>query len=376
MSSDRAEYMLHIASIVHLTDLHLFIHANGTERPPSDRTLVARLTRAVLERTISGLASGLATADSTVFQELCEFLPEIVEAECSQDAKVVILQTGDVDAFGSVPPDGLAGYTFLHSQLWPRLQGLGATCIDVYGNHDIWSGHPPLPLGSHDVKHLMDLPAFNSDWAVPIPVHCHGGVTLHFHRVNTVIRNRFRGGILARGGVSPHPPPRSVSQEDIPKVLASVRECPGDESAPTFEILVCHNPPHLFSPGIGTEFTTGYFYGHREAGELTPDPITLVIAGHRHLLNPAEPISANDGTQAPLRAGAGQLVAASPTQRDGNPNSLSVYRLYCDDAHSMLHVDRLNFKTGWETGISSIPTIERGIISDLRVQRTRGSSAV
>lgn len=357
----------HLASIVHVPDLHLFVHPDGRTRDPRDRRFVERVAIAVL----GTVFHGLGTADDKAVDQLVRFLPRVIEVERRQGGAVVVVQTGDVEAFGHLSPGGLAGFQYLHDVVWPQLEQPGVTVIDVYGNHDIWPGHPPLPGEVHDARYLSALPRIGADWTLPIEVAAPGAI-LRFHRLNTVIINRLRGGLTARGGVGPHPPSDVLRRSDTEAVLRRIGDAARAGAESTLNIVLCHHPPHLFKAGLGTRYTTGYLAGAGTFAGLTPDRVALVIAGHRHALDPpaGARLDASGGHQPPLRPGSGQLVAESPTQRDGNPNSLSVYRLGLEDDGNIT-VDRLRFGFTPATGLRRLPARDDRVLAGLRPGRVR-----
>ena len=277
------EMKQHLASIVHLPDLHLFTHPNGRMRDPSDRRFVERKTIAVL----GTVFHGLATADNDALDQLTRFLPTVVDQEQGTGGGVIVVQTGDVETFGYVEPYGLAGFQYLHDVVWVELENHGATVIDLYGNHDIWPGHPPLPGDVHEATQVSQLPRIGLDWSSPFEVATSSGAVLRFHRLNTIITNKWKGGALARGGVGPHPPfSGGFVISEIEEVLSRVKDSAPARAEPTLDIVLCHHPPHLFEAGLKTRYTTGYLMGADDLADLTPQPIALVIAGHRHALDP------------------------------------------------------------------------------------------
>jgi 3',5'-cyclic AMP phosphodiesterase CpdA len=363
----------HLASIVHLPDLHLFTHPDGRMRDPSDRRLRERMGIAVL----GTVFHGLATADNDALDQLIRYLPTVIRQEERAGGQVIIVQTGDVETFGYVEPYGLAGFQFLHRVVWGELEKQGASIFDLYGNHDIWPGHPPLPGDTHDARHVSALPRIGIDWSLPFEVATSAAVVLRFHRLNTIIANKWKGGALARGGVGPHPPfDGGFVIGEIEDVLSDINDSAPARAEPTLDVVLCHHPPHLFSAGLKTRYTTGYLVGADDLADLTPEPITLVIAGHRHALNPppAAQLDSSTGEQPPLKPGANQLVAESPTQRDGNSNSLSVYRLYLEDDGTVT-VDRLRFGFTPASGLARTPVNDEGLIRGLRLRTVNDAGA-
>jgi hypothetical protein len=356
--------MVHVASIVHLTDLHLSVLRDGQERSPDQRKRLEHLAMAALGR----IKSGVATASPLRLRELIDFLPQIVRVEGEGGAPVVVVQTGDVEAHGHVDPDPYGSFHYLHDHVWPRLRAQGATCIDLYGNHDIWPGHPPLPGSTHDARRLQALSAFQQPWAGPVLVPANQ-LDLAFHRLNTVVTGRFTGGILARGGIGPHPPDVPYEPAHVEAVLTDVLARVGDTSRRRLHVILCHHPPHSFRSGWFTEWTSGYLQGREHFARLTPDRVALIIAGHRHALDPVASLDCSRGKQPPVASGAGQLVSESPTQRDRNPNSLSVYRLHYASDRDMIAVERLLFAAPKHTGLQRRPDEQRSdvVLHNLRI---------
>ncbi len=115
-------------------------------------------------------------------------------------------------------------------------------------------------------------------------------------------------------------------------------------------VLALHHPPHFFTGSLFSQVTSGRLVQSLEVGACAEySRLHLVMAGHRHQLDPAEGAS-YDGrsaapNQLPLNSTRGQLVAESPTAhsdlREGSGrNSLSVYRIYLDEDRDVLRVAR------------------------------------
>lgn len=137
---------MHVASIVHVTDMHLYLDGDGNMRRPSQRALGDRILRTILAP-LPALAHGLDIADGAAWTQLRRRLDAVVEVETGLGACCVIAHTGDAEAFGMSPGGYFTAWGELHGRLWPRLAALGATPVDIYGNHDIWPGTFPLLAG-------------------------------------------------------------------------------------------------------------------------------------------------------------------------------------------------------------------------------------
>ena len=115
------------------------------------------------------------------------------------------------------------------------------------------------------------------------------------------------------------------------------------------------------------------------AQQLAEAGVDLVLAGHRHRLDPAfgHTIDAAGPEQWPLPAGLAQMVAISPTiptdvpaarkDPEGSPRSgLCVYRLMVASGALSLH--RVIHST--EPGTGDKPILEGATITGLSVRRT------
>jgi len=163
-------------------------------------------------------------------------------------------------------------------------------------------------------------------------------------RVNTVSRTMLQE-TQATGNVSDHPP------ADAP--LKLVLDDPADafqpwQGRPTVRVAIVHHPPHPFRIADGDSLKTALLEGAAELAERLADlGVQLVIAGHRHRLDPPRhPPAGRPPAQEPLRTPPVQLVAQSPTPDTLVPVgdrgdyaglqglSFSRYRLLADDAGS------------------------------------------
>lgn len=103
-----------------------------------------------------------------------------------------------------------------------------------------------------------------------------------------------------------------------------------------------HHPAHDFGASRIRRFVrgraTGALVGRRELADvLTELGVSLVLAGHRHALDPAQ--GSTSTGQPPLHLDTLQLVADSPTLTRGG-KSFSLYRLDVDDPPTKVTVVR------------------------------------
>lgn len=352
---------MHVASIIHVTDLHLYLDNEGNMRRPSQRALGDRILRAILAP-VPALAHGLDIADGAAWTQLRRRLGTIVRVETGLGARCVIVQTGDVEAFGMSTGGYFTGWSDLHERLWPELAALGATQVDIYGNHDIWPGTFPLLAGRQAHKELARLPAFADAWPSEVGLTTEAGLRLRFHRVNTVLSQLFGGGLAARGGVGLHPMNDEWGATDIGTTVDALRSAiAADPFRPALNVLLMHHPAHLFDAGFGTPQTTGQLHGRQQLCDSLSDMgVGLVVAGHRHRLNPqygAHP----PHEQPPLPQGVLQLVASSATAV-GDERSFSVYRLHWEPGSPSVTVDRLVFDYTPSGGLAMEPRFEPGLM--------------
>ncbi|MDH4144750.1 MAG: metallophosphoesterase [Acidimicrobiia bacterium] len=347
-----AEEPVHAASIVHITDTHLFVNEHGVTRSRRERTRLVR----VLERLgVSDL--DFATADMAErFSQALQRAVDLERAMLPATGPIVAVHTGDAEAFGSSDQrQAFSGFGHVASILAGA--GLQDAVVAVYGNHDVWPGSVAL-FGLNGPRHDPQKRAL--DEAVDIVGHLPppaplrfptgAGFDMVFVPLNSVNSDAVRGGLLAYGRVSHHPP----SIAPVFDLVAAYELRPRD-----LNIAVMHHPPHFYRP-LTVRDRLGV--GHLEdaefvARELAAAGIDLVLAGHRHRLDPAfgGHVDAADPTQWPLPAGVAQLVAISPTMptdpaaarhdpADSPRSGLCVYRVMAASGSVSLH--RLIHPTG------------------------------
>ena len=353
---------MHIATLVHLTDLHLFVDDQGVTRDVSSQRWARRLRRALatsssqdrrhrLTKLLSAvpvLGKGVDSADETLWCTLMATLQQLVSDE---PAPVAVVQTGDVEAFGSgwdgqsAYPGFAAVHALAQSVVSPRVRW-----FDIYGNHDTWFGAPPL-AGVTAAQHrrncltsICGVPglagAWQSVWDPPMAT-ADTAHTLQIIRINSVTTGTFPAA-LARGRVLRHPPPAQPTDADTRACLDDLRSIGPLPGPGCLRVAMIHHPPHNFGDGrfgrlVGS-LSTGALSGRSELAQvLTEIGVRLVLAGHRHALDPGR--SATEIRQSPLGPATLQFVADSPTLDAAEP-SFALYRLYTDDVSGQLTVRR------------------------------------
>nr|MDQ5808905.1 metallophosphoesterase [Actinomycetota bacterium] len=305
-----------VATIFHLSDLHLHVDADGFLR--SDETRLGRLRERVAER-FAGLPllEGTAVHDVHALAMLRRDLRLWIERERAEhDAPIVVAQTGDVEALGGIPGDAddwreaFPSWAFLHDEA----EGCGSDWVHLFGNHDTWPGVFPLAAFDRTVnrERIADVPLLAGDWNEPIAIDGLGGIRVVIARVNTVPRD-FRRELFASGRLTALPP----ADDSVAALLEELREAfePYDGGR-VVRIALMHHPPHAFAAGRLAQLTNAHFHGAQEVADALRDArVQLVVAGHRHALDPPLGTQRYGFSQRPLDAPTVQLVAESPTQR-------------------------------------------------------------
>ena len=343
-----------IATIFHVTDMHLFVDASGERRQDAEQAarLMVAVAKIVRVPKLQALLSGTAWQNDEALKALIQDLAEQVanERRDEPEAPVVVLQTGDVEALGSAAaPDKLdyeafPSWAFVHNKLRAAVADAGGPWLDIFGNHGTWPGaYPPMQVRHRAInrERIATVPGLEGPWPGAVEILTGASVAaipVAVARINTVSRTLLEE-TMASGAVSDHPP-SGASVDDVLNDLAHQLAPWLDQRA--VRIVVLHHPPHPFDATFRTELTTGWLEDRDElAQRLRELRVQLVVAGHRHKLNPA--LSAEwvalPWQQPPLLAPTVQLVAESPTQdsfapmgdeteyRDLEPRSFCRYRL-------------------------------------------------
>ena len=369
-----------MASMLHVTDTHLFVDDTGRTRSSRDRSRLVR----VLDR--FGV-SDLEFASAGAGERLREVLHTAVAHERSvlpEGAPLLAVHSGDAEAFGpSWRPGHFTGFDLLQ-RLFAEV-GLSEMPIAVYGNHDVWPGTVAL-LGLNGPRQCVQQQAIADSAAIvgllppaePLRFVTAHGPDVVIVPLNTVNTGAVRGGIFAYGRLSAHP----AAETDVLEQIASYGLTSGD-----LNIAVMHHPIHFYRPvTLRDRLGIGQLAKSASVGQAFADAgIDVVIAGHRHRLDPAfgQSIDASAGGQPPLPNGMAQLVAISPTiptddaaaKRDpeGVPRSgLCLYRFLV--AGTSVTIERVIYPT--EFGWPNDPLVESRVVHGLVKQpspSTRGA---
>jgi hypothetical protein len=342
-----------IASIFHLTDMHLLVDESGQTRddPLRRARLLVELARKAPFSGVRGLCSGSMWHERKALLALADTLPALIareRQEVEEGTPVIALQTGDVEALGSAAPPALVSheafpsFAFVQNRLRPSS---GADCwLDLYGNHDTWPGaYPPMRARHAAINRarIATIPDLHGPWPeLAPPLTGPTGIPVLLARLNSVSRTLLEE-TRATGRVSDHPPAETPLKQVLDELSALFDPWRGREAV---RIVLMHHPPHAFKVEAGESLTTADLVGAQELAErLAEDHVQLVIAGHRHKLDPPlQPGPEHRPAQPPLRAPTVQLVAETPTQEtvpskgdttsyDGvQRRSFARYRLWSD----------------------------------------------
>ena len=155
-----------IASIVHLTDIHLYLSLDGKTHRPVEHEAHIKFLEKQAYRFDSvrwrKLFAGLSEHRPTALRMLKSRLPEVIREERREAIRVhrdadgrklpiVIAQTGDVEAYGARRDNRgnpcFPGWRHLQASIAPLLEqadkGNEHAWIDIFGNHDVWGGAVP-----------------------------------------------------------------------------------------------------------------------------------------------------------------------------------------------------------------------------------------
>lgn len=377
-----------IGSIFQLADLHLFVDEQGNARPLAEQHASVSLLFEIAERSelqwLQNRVAGFSLPNMSAWTALRLRLPELVRAERRRegglDVPILVLQTGDVETFGRADAralrglDPYPGFTFLRRTLWPTVLAEGAdAAIDMYGNHDVWAGTWPMLTPVSHVRNafnrITNIDGLHGPWPDRQDFRAPAGYRLEVYRVNTVSPFPLSGS-LASGSIRPHPPGTRLPQTDSDDVfseLFALTQSPAEIPGRPVRIVAMHHPPHFFRGTLGERITSGRVTEVDGLARcLDYCGIQLIIAGHRHELDPSLGTT-YDGrepapNQSPLNSTTGQAVSESPTATSdfspANRNSFSLYRLYVDDARGTLRVARsvLRYRDGADVQFRENPS--------------------
>lgn len=288
--------------IVHLSDLHLLVDAQGYTLPPEYRPLISRIAR-------------LDIHSEKALGALVEFLPILIDEYSRRDETVLVVHTGDLEAFGYQRDPAHPSFPG-HSYYQEAIVGpLDVPATGVFGNHDIWPGHP---LGTVRTTARQLLKRFDYENGEPNRVDVPAGVDLL--RLNSVTFGWLQAA-GARGDVNSGPDSTDDAQQTLTKLRSSVRP----ES--DLRVLATHHPPADFVGGIQASLV-GALNGRDElATSLDDATIQVVLAGHRHKMDP--PPHAEKSPRPPLPDSSLQLCAASATVDSSKPAMVDDALTFC-----------------------------------------------
>jgi hypothetical protein len=307
--------MDHVASIIHITDLHLALYAGGSPGSPRRRAFLSHLASSIID--LAGRAELMEGHDPAAWAYLSEGLEQAVAAERSalvDGGKVALIQSGDVTAHGLSTAKGphrfatWEQYGELRAGLQPHVDGW----VDVYGNHDVWADGVPGPSKA-SIRAMDEALPNTSDWAdCPVVLDLPNGDRLEIYRLNTVTES-WRHGAAAQGRVGSHLPGSDVSTalQDLVTLAGQQPVAAGGGSS--IRVLATHHPPHPFRTTNAKRRTTAHLHGCKDLAGALKDRFSIVVAGHRHLDDP-DIDATTGGTQAPLEPGTAQLVAFTTAQ--------------------------------------------------------------
>jgi len=349
-----------IAHIIHITDMHLFVDRLGTRRSPHEQSLITRFIRGLgnmIPRIAKplNLSDGLNVHSPLALKYLIPTLQQIINSKGG--TPLALVQTGDVEAFGGTElpgPFAPRSWEFPAHDYWESeciKLGLNLTTsriVNLYGNHDVWPHTLPIfrpqstLLVEGQLRNRAEFRGPLPDW-ITLPA---GKFTIHFFRLNSV-QSGFLANTVALGYLSSDPYYQNIGKLDTILGHVATRASGFSSATNTIRILVMHHPPHFFnSQGLVSDLVEGPLYN---TADLLPafnqHRFHLVIAGHRHALDPKKtplPITGKQ-SQPVLPANTIQLVAGTTTQESGNPQyrpSFNVYTLRVNEQLDLMCVER------------------------------------
>ncbi len=305
-----------VAVVVHLTDLHLDPPVGATNST-IHRRLVDQALSPQKANTFAKVATAAqrllrTTGDRRAWRGLPDLVRDIVAINAASGTSVLVVQTGDVEAFGEHETHGFRGYQQLEHELLASLrrerkeEEPGVTVHEVYGNHDIW---PPAAFGrgfagahADGPGHLIAAHEALLDAQSPLAppwkaddAPCPDGVTVRVHRVDTIDPKVPTGAFAAQGRISA-PPATPEGEEPIlavdQRLVADVGSGPK-----VIDLVLSHHPL------LTGEHLKGKVHDV-EPVRTALERRAIVLSGHRHRRRPVART-----TPRPLP----QLESSSPT---------------------------------------------------------------
>jgi hypothetical protein len=363
--------MEHLLTIIHISDMHLYVDEYGDERPPGLQNLFFRWFSGFLHQI------GIHNIQPYIYQlnghdpDCLDALRDTLLTLCSsiEVDKLVIVQTGDMEALGG---DIYSNGPMFHSyDFWDHhfFSACGVVApkyiFDIYGNHDIWPDRFPFIGTSLTVQVEQELrtrPKFIN--AMPTCMKITTTLMpVEFFSLNTVFP-RTKNQIFSIGeldtdypiAVASHGNGYPNSHSNDPIIELESLAPPLGPTNQAVRIIFMHHPPHFFrATGLYKDRLEGPLIAPAKFYDTLTNRFHLILAGHRHEIDPAEGVtfdaSKPGSRQYPLPANVIQLVAGSPTQdRPGaSAPSFSTYKLSTD--RTFLKVERNIYR--YEDSLSS-----------------------
>lgn len=357
-----------LVTIIHLSDFHFFVHSNGKSRDRKEQVKFIKFIRKAAKKIwtppiVRKLISGLNSHSLTALKALERTLVRIMQQPHSRG--VVILQTGDVEAYGAtIAQDGSIHFPALDywDSICSNLRSQTDCIISIYGNHDIWPGTLPAlsPIKTHSVEGVLRGRADFQDAFPVVEKLDYSAFRLEIYRLNTVcahwLVNTFAIGQIKKDYplrvASKNRYPTSGSQDPIDEMMALMEKLEKDNPAQIpIRVLSMHHSPHFFGKKniILGDLCKGRLINKKSLVSMCEQVrFHLICAGHHHEINPSRGIklssAASGKNQDPLPNSTLQLVAGSATQIP-NPHStarpnFSVYRLFLDTNQHHIQVNR------------------------------------
>jgi 3',5'-cyclic AMP phosphodiesterase CpdA len=342
---------------------------------------------------VRSLAKGLRTHSDASLQAMLMTVDRLVQGRGND--LVMIIQSGDISAYGAeISVSNATGQTlkveFPAFDYWlsrcAMWRASGAEVVNMFGNHDLWPGTLPA-IGSPHIslveRQLRAMPEFRP--ALPdLQVFNTSTFDLEIYRVNTVqsspVHNTFAAGKIAtdfpvaNGHRGVYPASCMADPMEELATLAAARR--GGRSNPVIRVLAMHHPPHFCNAtGDPMDIVEGPLRNADELNRaLSRERFHLVVAGHRHLINPVlgttHTFHPGGQPHPPLPPTMLQLVAGTPTQAvdpDDNPPSFSVYRLRVDGRRGRLQLDRTIYQHASDLDSTFTPEPVEPTLRDLPV---------
>lgn len=323
--------------IIHISDLHLFVDEYGFNRDSNEKARITnnlqfimqyKLTPALIKSKLIGDLLNHHSSDTLIAFE--DTLSQIINNKRSEE-KIIVIQTGDVEAYGFSGDDNnpLPGFKYWEAQ--KNNYSKDVVFVDLYGNHDVWPGGVPFLMINKvekAIEYVRKRPEFKDALPILIKVQMNS-YRIEIYPINTVCFG-WPLNTLSVGKIQTDYPiregyqsqyPLSKGKNPIKEIIAlSDREKRNNKNEPAIRILVMHHPPHYFRSDKWTDLFGARLLSRIELKQLFYNKdikFHIVSGGHRHLVDPPEskcPLGNSGQPQEPLPDTLIQLVAGSTTQ--------------------------------------------------------------